>query len=131
MDCKEVIKRIPDFLNHELNSRELKEFLNHIEGPVIEKKWLCHFMKNLRRFKKNLRFFVNLCASDEGFSCKARKNAIRLRKRIQSHIGFNEPADEFIPETHCVDLTPSTIEANKRFFASYDDVPLHLGEAGE
>lgn len=39
------------------------------------------------------------------------------------HIGFNEPADEFIPETHCVDLTPSTIEANKRFFASYDDVP--------
>ena len=37
------------------------------------------------------------------------------------HIGFNEPADEFIPETHCVDLTSSTIEANKRFFASYDD----------
>lgn len=39
------------------------------------------------------------------------------------HIGFNEPADEFIPLTHCVDLTPSTIEANKRFFASYEDVP--------
>lgn len=39
------------------------------------------------------------------------------------HIGFNEPSDEFVPETHCVDLTPSTIEANKRFFASYDDVP--------
>lgn len=39
------------------------------------------------------------------------------------HIGFNEPAEEFVPQTHCVDLTPSTIEANKRFFASYDDVP--------
>lgn len=39
------------------------------------------------------------------------------------HIGFNEPADEFIPNTHCVDLTSSTIEANQRFFASYDDVP--------
>ena len=25
--------------------------------------------------------------------------------------------------THCVDLQPSTIEANKRFFASADDVP--------
>ena len=25
--------------------------------------------------------------------------------------------------THCVDLAPSTIEANKRFFASADDVP--------
>lgn len=39
------------------------------------------------------------------------------------HIGFNEPADEFVKLTHCVDLTESTIEANKRFFASADDVP--------
>jgi len=39
------------------------------------------------------------------------------------HVGFNEPADEFIPGTHCVDLTESTIEANKRFFASVDEVP--------
>lgn len=39
------------------------------------------------------------------------------------HIGFNEPADTFELETHCVDLTESTIEANKRFFAFYDDVP--------
>lgn len=39
------------------------------------------------------------------------------------HIGFNEPADAFDKETHCVDLQPSTIEANKRFFASVDDVP--------
>ena len=39
------------------------------------------------------------------------------------HIGFNEPADSFAPVTHCVDLTQSTIEANKRFFASAMDVP--------
>lgn len=39
------------------------------------------------------------------------------------HIGFNEPAPIFEKETHCVDLTESTIEANKRFFASADDVP--------
>lgn len=39
------------------------------------------------------------------------------------HIGFNEPADEFDKVTHCVDLQESTIEANKRFFASIDDVP--------
>ncbi len=39
------------------------------------------------------------------------------------HIGFNEPCDEFIKDTHCVTLTDSTIDANKRFFASYDDVP--------
>lgn len=39
------------------------------------------------------------------------------------HIGFNEPNCQFDRETHCVDLTESTIEANKRFFASIDDVP--------
>ena len=39
------------------------------------------------------------------------------------HIGFNEPGDEFIDKTHVVDLTESKIEANKRFFASIDDVP--------
>jgi len=39
------------------------------------------------------------------------------------HIGFNEPADTFTLGTHVVDLTESTIEANKRFFASEDDVP--------
>ncbi|MGN0288896.1 MAG: glucosamine-6-phosphate deaminase [Lachnospiraceae bacterium] len=39
------------------------------------------------------------------------------------HIGFNEPCDEFPKLTHCVNLTQSTIEANKRFFASADDVP--------
>ncbi len=39
------------------------------------------------------------------------------------HIGFNEPTDVFIADTHCVDLTESTIEANKRFFESRDDVP--------
>lgn len=31
MDCKEVIKMIPDFLNNQLNSRELRSFLNHVE----------------------------------------------------------------------------------------------------
>lgn len=39
------------------------------------------------------------------------------------HIGFNEPCDHFDKTTHCVDLTEMTIEANKRFFASIDDVP--------
>ena len=39
------------------------------------------------------------------------------------HIGFNEPGEAFEKETHCVDLTESTIEANMRFFASADDVP--------
>lgn len=39
------------------------------------------------------------------------------------HIGFNEPGDAFELETHVVDLTERTIQANSRFFASRDDVP--------
>ena len=39
------------------------------------------------------------------------------------HIGFNEPADAFELETHVVNLTDTTIQANARFFASADEVP--------
>lgn len=39
------------------------------------------------------------------------------------HIAFNEPSDSFSLGTNCVNLTESTIEANKRFFESADDVP--------
>lgn len=39
------------------------------------------------------------------------------------HIGFNEPCDRFVKETHVVDLTQSTIDANARFFESKNDVP--------
>lgn len=39
------------------------------------------------------------------------------------HIGFNEPGQAFELETHVVNLTERTIEANARFFASKDEVP--------
>ena len=39
------------------------------------------------------------------------------------HIGFNEPDASLVLDTHVTDLTPSTIEANSRFFASEKDVP--------
>ncbi len=42
---------------------------------------------------------------------------------LDGHIGFNEPDDIFVKETHTVKLDESTIEANSRFFASKDDVP--------
>lgn len=42
---------------------------------------------------------------------------------LDGHIGFNEPDDHFVAETHEVVLDESTIEANARFFASKDDVP--------
>lgn len=46
------------------------------------------------------------------------------------HIGFNEPADTFAKETHCVDLTDMTIEANARFFASRNEVPTQAYTMG-
>jgi len=46
------------------------------------------------------------------------------------HIGFNEPDEFFIPGTHCVKLTDSTIDANQRFFASRDDVPRYAYTMG-
>lgn len=46
------------------------------------------------------------------------------------HIGFNEPCDSFEKETHCVDLTESTIEANSRFFAKKEDVPTQAYTMG-
>ena len=40
------------------------------------------------------------------------------------HLGFNEPGEAFELETHCVNLTAETIEANKRFFdGNVDLVP--------
>lgn len=39
------------------------------------------------------------------------------------HIGFNEPGMAFEAETHCVNLTESTMKANQRFFASMEDMP--------
>ena len=42
---------------------------------------------------------------------------------LNGHIGFNEPGSAFEKETHCVNLTESTIQANSRFFESMDLVP--------
>lgn len=42
---------------------------------------------------------------------------------LDGHIGFNEPCPYFELNTHCVDLTESTIEANQRFFSCKEEVP--------
>ncbi len=49
---------------------------------------------------------------------------------LNGHIGFNEPGSSFEKETHCVDLTESTIRANSRFFASIDKVPTQAYTMG-
>ena len=46
------------------------------------------------------------------------------------HIGFNEPDDSFIKETHLVTLAEETRQANARFFASIDEVPTQAYTMG-
>lgn len=69
---------------------------------------------------------------DEAKACGAYDHILKAVGRIDlqllglgpnGHIGFNEPSDHFIKGTHRVALSAATIEANKRFFASADDVP--------
>ncbi|MBS7576862.1 MULTISPECIES: glucosamine-6-phosphate deaminase [unclassified Enterococcus] len=46
------------------------------------------------------------------------------------HIGFNEPGSSFDLTTHVVDLTPSTIQANSRYFDNIEDVPTQAVSMG-
>ena len=45
-------------------------------------------------------------------------------------IAFNEPGDDFGLETHMVDLSESTIDANQRLFDSRDEMPRHALSMG-
>ncbi|MGO1476167.1 glucosamine-6-phosphate deaminase [Alkalibacterium gilvum] len=47
-----------------------------------------------------------------------------------AHIGFNEPGTSFETKTHKVMLTDDTIEANKRYFDSKDEVLKHAYSMG-
>jgi len=42
---------------------------------------------------------------------------------VNGHIGFNEPEESIETKTHVVTLTEDTINANKRFFKSAEEVP--------
>ena len=88
----------------------------------------------------NLFDYVNIKESylPNGSNPDSRKECENYEKRIRDlggidlqllgighngHIGFNEPDSIFASHTHCVNLQERTIEANKRFFDSIDEVP--------
>lgn len=82
--------------------------------------------------RKEHTFVPNGCAADLKAECTAYDVKIKelggidlqlLGIGLDGHIGFNEPDDYFVKDTHVVDLHESTIEANSRFFASRDEVP--------
>ena len=49
---------------------------------------------------------------------------------LNGHIGFNEPDDHFTCGCHVVNLTESTIQANRRFFDSEASVPRQAVSLG-
>lgn len=78
-------------------------------------------------------YVPNGCATDIEAECKAYDSLIEglggidlqlLGIGYDGHIGFNEPDTYFEKATHMVTLDSSTIEANSRFFASRNDVPV-------
>ncbi|WP_155969536.1 glucosamine-6-phosphate deaminase [Streptococcus ruminantium] len=92
-----------------------------------------HFMKenlfNAKPFKQS--YLPNGLAEDVAAEA-ARYNQILSENPVDfqilgigrnGHIGFNEPGASFDGQTHLVDLAPSTIEANSRFFQTADEVP--------
>ncbi len=46
------------------------------------------------------------------------------------HIGFNEPGDVFEPQTHPVQLSENTMEANRRFFKEGESMPTQAYTMG-
>ena len=89
--------------------------------------------------KKENTFVPNGCAEDLNAECEVYDAKIKelggidlqlLGIGLDGHIGFNEPDDSFIKNTHVVDLHESTIEANSRFFASRDEVPTQAVTMG-
>lgn len=103
---------------------------------------LKHWLDIYGRVRSCLLYFVNI-DKDHTFvpdgteknSEKACKEYNKVLEKVGSpdiqvlgigangHIGFNEPGDAFIKDTHCVDLSKSTIEANSRFFEKKEEVP--------
>lgn len=95
-----------------------------------------HFMReNLFRHVNINEAYTNI---PDGTETDANKEAARYEETIKElggidlqllglghngHIGFNEPSDIFTRDTHIVDLQESTIEANKRFFDTIEEVP--------
>lgn len=95
-----------------------------------------HFMEEKLFSKINLRqeniHIPNGMADDIAAECARYSAEIEAADGIDimilgigpnAHIGFNEPGDFFVPETHVVELAPTTRAANARFFKTVDDMP--------
>ncbi len=90
-----------------------------------------NFFDHINICKENT-FVPNGCAKDPAAECQRYEAMIRdaggidiqlLGIGLDGHIGFNEPDNCFVRDTHIVDLHESTIKANSRFFGDESLVP--------
>ncbi len=87
----------------------------------------------------NNTYIPNGLEEDSKKECERYNNVIRALGGVDlqllgiggnGHIGFNEPGQAFEKETHCVELTQSTIDANARFFEDKELVPRYAYSMG-
>lgn len=111
--------------------------LDEYKGLTRENEQSYYYFMNEKLFSKvnidlNRTFLPDGMEPDSGKACADYNRVIASLGGVDlqllglghnGHIGFNEPGMAFEAETHCVDLTESTMKANQRFFASMEDVP--------
>ena len=117
----------------EVTSINLDEYVGLTETDDQSYRYFMqHYFFDHINIKRENTFVPNGCAADLEAECAeydariARYGGIDLQLLgigLDGHIGFNEPGDVFVKNTHVVDLHESTIQANARFFESIDDVP--------
>ncbi len=132
---QEMVTSALDFSH--LTSINLDEYVGLSgENPQSYRYFMNEHLFNKKPFKET--FVPNGQAKDLDEEC-ARYNDIIAQHPIDlqvlgigrnGHIGFNEPGTSFDVQTHVVALTDSTIEANKRYFDSIEEVPTHALSMG-
>ena len=89
------------------------------------------FFKDVNVLSENI-YIPDGCGEDDNAVCQNYDEVIKKLGGIDlqllgighdGHIGFNEPGTAFELGTHLVKLSEMTINANKRFFESKEDVP--------
>ncbi len=117
----------------EVTSINLDEYVGLTETDDQSYRYFMqHYLFDHVNINRANTYVPNGCAADLEKECTeydariARMGGIDLQLLgigLDGHIGFNEPGDVFVKNTHVVDLHESTIRANARFFNSIDDVP--------
>jgi glucosamine-6-phosphate deaminase len=96
-----------------------------------------HFLNHIQ-FDEENSVFLNAMTNDLDQECTRYNQALDKLELdlaisgigLNGHIAFNEPGEALIARTHVVDLHPTTISANSRFFLNDEEVPKQAFSIG-